>query len=133
MGSKVKKSLGDAAARGDADRVRNLLDDGLKVDAIIDGRYGWTALMYAAFNGQSVTTKLLIESSANVNAIDNDGNTASTLAASGNHWEVAELLAVAGADVTHPNVKGKSTLDYARHAKQKAFLKKWQPAEPSDT
>ena len=132
MGSKSKKAMADAAARGDVERVRALFDEGIKVNSIIDGRYGWTAIMYAAFHGQISTTRMLIERGADVNIVDSEGNSAATLASSNNHWEVAEALASAGADVTHPNLKGKSTLDYARHSKQKAFLKKWQPADSVD-
>lgn len=129
MGSKSKKALGEAAGRGDVDRIRAILADGIKANSIIDGRHGWTAIMYAAFHGHVEPTKVLIENDANVNHIDYEKNSAITLAASKNFWDVASALAEAGADVTHENSKGKSALTYARHAKQKAFLKKWQTAE----
>lgn len=129
MGSKSKKALSEAAGRGDVERVRVILADGIKANSIIDGRHGWTAIMYAAFHGHVEPTKVLIENDADVNHIDHEKNSPLTLAASKNYWDVAAALADAGADVTHENLKGKSALTYARHAKQKAFLKKWQPAE----
>ncbi len=121
--------MADAASRGDLDRMRGLLAEGVKVNSIIDGRYGWTCIMHAAFHGRTEAVALLIEHGADVNHIDNEGNSAITLAGSKNHWECAEALAEAGADVTHENLKEKSALTYARHAKQKAFLKKWQSQE----
>ena len=62
------EALSDAARRGDAARVRQLLDEGVDVDTKF--RYNRTALSFAADRGHADVVKLLIERGADVNAKD---------------------------------------------------------------
>ena len=60
--------------------------------------YGWTALMWAARNGQTDLVNLLTNSGANINAITKDGWTALVHAIDNKHVETAHLLLERGAD-----------------------------------
>jgi ankyrin repeat protein len=60
--------------------------------------HGWTALMWAARNGQADLVNLLIDSGANMNAITKDGWTALVHAIDNKHVETAQLLLERGAD-----------------------------------
>ncbi len=61
-------------------------------------RHGWTALIWAARNGQSEIVSLLLDGGANVNAITKDGFTALVHAIDNGHQETAHLLLKRGAD-----------------------------------
>ncbi len=58
---------------------------------------GRTALMRAAFSGDTDTVKTLLGGGANVNAIDIADATALTLATAGGRDEIVQLLREAGA------------------------------------
>ena len=63
-GSSLKAmSLLDAAEKGDADTVRQLIHDGANVHAV-DGDE-WTALHWAATNGHQDTVTALLQANAN--------------------------------------------------------------------
>lgn len=55
-------------------------------------RHGWTALAWAARNGQNEIVNLLLDSGANVNAITKDGRTALVHALEKEHRDTANLL-----------------------------------------
>jgi ankyrin repeat protein len=59
--------LHDAAARGDFEQGRRLLDDGIAVDTRA-GIRGYTALHYAAENGRIAVIELLLAKGAAVDA-----------------------------------------------------------------
>jgi photosystem II stability/assembly factor-like uncharacterized protein len=61
-------ALSEAARRGDAAKVRELLDEGLAVDTRF--RYNRTALSFAADRGHVDVVKLLLERGADINAKD---------------------------------------------------------------
>ena len=65
---------------------------------------GFTPLMFAARHGYSKCVEALLNVGANVNAIDQDGNTA-LIKAAGGHKECVSFLIQAGADVNIPNQK----------------------------
>lgn len=60
--------------------------------------HGWTALIWAARNGQTEIVRLLLDGGANVNAITKDGFTALVHAIDNGHQETAHLLLERGAD-----------------------------------
>ena len=60
--------------------------------------HGWTALIWAARNGQTDMVNLLLGRGANINAITKDGFTALVHAISSKHIETAQLLLERGAD-----------------------------------
>ena len=61
-------ALSEAARRGDAAKVRQLLDEGVDVNTKF--RYNRTALSFAADRGHADVVKLLIERGADINAKD---------------------------------------------------------------
>jgi hypothetical protein len=92
-----------AAERGDTASVRRLLDEGIDINATVNGRYPWTPLMHAAFEGHEQTVRALLDRGANPNHEDRDGAMAITVAAGRGRWAIVRLLAGRGAD---PRRKG---------------------------
>jgi|GEM_PF-2481426 len=88
-----------AAARGQADRVDVLLDQGANVDEA--NKYGKTALMLAAEAGHSDTIAALLKRNAQANLQDIDGMTPLMFAAANGHADAIKVLLDKGAD---PNV-----------------------------
>lgn len=111
-----------AAGQGDADEVLRLLDEGVPIDAVDNGRFPFTALMHAAFRGRVEVVRLLLDRGADVTREDLDSFTAITLAAREGHWEIVKLLTDHGADVDHSDGYGRSARDYARSARRKYAL-----------
>jgi Flp pilus assembly protein TadD len=136
----IDEALRKAAGSGDLEQVLKLLDEGAGIDAT--NKQGETALMWAAYWGQSEVVDALIKKGANVNAktdltSEDNGNTVlifsvnSAVAAEGswdtvvknskgdlpawerNHLEVVKLLVAAGADATAGNLFGSSPIDMA--------------------
>lgn len=77
----------------------------LEAKARLDGRdlQGWTALMFAASNGNLREAKHLVESGAKVDTRSNSGTTALMYAASGGHLNVVRLLLEQGKASTLPS------------------------------
>ena len=73
-----------------------LLENGANVNSTND--YGWTALMYAAKEGNANLTRLLIKHGADVNIANADGWTALDIAEGIGDRGVARILRKAGAD-----------------------------------
>ncbi|MCF7958934.1 MAG: ankyrin repeat domain-containing protein, partial [Phycisphaerae bacterium] len=59
---------------------------------MIDGEEKWTALMFAAAEGQTATVKTLLDHGANWKMLDIDGESARDFAASKNHTETVNVL-----------------------------------------
>jgi len=105
----------EAAALGDASRLRRLLDaDSKLAQARSDDDF--TALHYAAFFDGPETALLLVEHGADVNAFaDNDlGVHPLNSAAAARRPEVAAILLEHGADPNAPTRGGSTPLDAAR-------------------
>ncbi|HVS16566.1 MAG TPA: ankyrin repeat domain-containing protein [Thermoanaerobaculia bacterium] len=109
-----------AAARGDLDRVRRLLREGVDPDTEVP-RFG-TALIVAAANGELATVRALLEAGADPgHAVRGDlveglQRTALTTAARHGHLAIAELLLEAGAppDAVVPG-DGTALIEASRH------------------
>ncbi|TMR91626.1 ankryin [Nonomuraea basaltis] len=101
-----------AAAAWDRHEVAETL---LAVGADVNGREagGWTALLWAAANGQAPTARLLIEAGADVDAANDDGDTPLTLAARRGALGVVQELLEAGADHEKFDGDGDTPLDIA--------------------
>ena len=96
-----------AASLGHLDRVKQLLEDGARVDEVKDD--GNTALHCASIMGHVEVVKLLVEEGAFLEATGDSGATALMMASSMGHVEVVSVLLEAGA---HPDTKhtfGKTT------------------------
>jgi len=99
--------LVNAATLGDIESVRNLLNNGVDINASTD--YGDTALMMAA-RGDTDIVKLLLERGANPNSKDDIGYTALLIASIEGHTDTVQLLLDRGADPNIPANDGDTAL-----------------------
>ncbi|GAA1742327.1 ankyrin repeat domain-containing protein [Nonomuraea bangladeshensis] len=101
-----------AAAAWDREEVAETL---LAAGAEVNGREagGWTALLWAAANGQAAVARLLVEAGADVDATNDDGDTPLTLAARRGALGVTQVLLEAGADAGKYDGDGDTPLDIA--------------------
>ena len=79
-----------AAAAGNVDMVRLLLEKGARVNVVQEG--GFTPLHEAAAQGNQAMAELLINAGADLSARTADGQTAADLAQARKHPEMAEWL-----------------------------------------
>ena len=89
----------EAALRGSADSLREIIDSG--VDVNVQNENGYTPLMAASRDGRIECIELLIESGADVNMQDESGFTALTNAVQHSNEQTVKLLISKGADVNH--------------------------------
>jgi len=100
--TQLSEELLQAAASGDTNRIRELIQQGADVN-VRDKRkwstYGFTPLMWAAMEGHLTAVKLLLESGAEVDARDEqDRATALIRAADNDRTEAGKLLLDRGGD-----------------------------------
>ena len=96
-----------AAAMGQVDQVRELLDNGVRIDEAKDD--GTTALHSAATMGHAEVVRLLVEEGAWVEATGNSGATPLMMAASMGHLGAVQALLDGGANPDTGHNYGKST------------------------
>ena len=84
-----------AASLGDLERVRQLLEDGVRVDSVKED--GNTALHCASIMGHTSVVELLIEEEADLEATGNSGATPLMMAASMGHLAAVQALLEGGA------------------------------------
>ncbi|KAF0698896.1 hypothetical protein As57867_010456, partial [Aphanomyces stellatus] len=116
----INKLLGDvallhiAAAKGNVDILKVLLDSGATVDvAAGEAKDRNTPLIIASSNGHLDAAKLLVERGAKLTAANKNNNTPLLAAVAESRVEVVLFLLGAGADVNVRNTEGKSPLLYA--------------------
>ncbi len=90
-------ALVEAAAAGDLEEVRRLLEQGIPVDT--RGRQGSTPLISAALGGHADVVELLLERGADPNSRTTTGHNALVMAASFGYREIFNRLVAAGARV----------------------------------
>ena len=100
-----------AAANGDLEKVKNLIDKGTDVNA--QDKDWATPLHRAAENGHREVAELLIAAGANVNAKTRTAWTPLHYALSEGHEDVAELLIAKGAEMNARSDPGWTPLHYA--------------------
>ena len=82
----MEGGLNQLARSGDLAGVRRLLDSGVPVDFIENGRFSDSPLMETARGGHLEVMQLLIDRGANVNHTDNDCFTPVTAAGGSEQW-----------------------------------------------
>ncbi len=101
-------TLADAAETGRTTLVRTLLDSGADVNGTqVDGM---TALHWAVYHDDSVTTSVLVKAGADVGAANRYGVTPISLAATNRNADVVRLLLDAGADANATLSGGETVL-----------------------
>jgi ankyrin repeat protein len=87
---------------GDIISLRRELDTG--ASANLSNQFSWTLLMLAAMQGNTSIGELLIQRGADINAINDSGETALSLAAHGGHIPFIRVLLTNGATTDcHPH------------------------------
>ncbi|SRR5450830_289160 len=103
-----------AAFHGYLPLVKTLLSRDVEVN-----RPGWTALHYAAINGNPDIIKVLLDASAYIDAESpEDKMTPVMLAAVRGRTAAVQILMQEGADISLKNADGMTALDLARHFQQ---------------
>lgn len=97
-----------AAARGQTDQVKVMLDKGMDINDI--NKHGKTPLMLAAAAGHTDTVLTLIERNALLDAKDIDGMTALIEAAAAGHASTVKVLIDNKADINITNKYGATAL-----------------------
>ncbi|CAH1266889.1 TNKS [Branchiostoma lanceolatum] len=106
------EKLWTAAARGDTNRVQQLLAEGVNPNAD-DGTKRRTPLHWAALNGHHETVSVLLTAGADVNVRDNQEDIPLHYAATWGHPKCAEVLLQHGADTAIRNREGLTAEDIA--------------------
>jgi uncharacterized protein len=107
----------DLARAGDDERLAAYLDGGVPVD--LTDADGNTLVMLAAYNGRPGTVRLLAERGADVNRVNDRGQTPLAGAAFKADTEVVRVLLGAGAD---PLAGTPNAIETARMFQQMALL-----------
>ncbi|MEV4459303.1 ankyrin repeat domain-containing protein [Microbispora sp. NPDC049633] len=100
-----------AACWDHAETVQALLDGGADPDAAEEG--GWTALLWAAANGNLESADILLDAGADPGRADDDGDTPLTLAAIFGAYGIVWSLLEHGADPSAPGWDGATPLEIA--------------------
>lgn len=87
--------IAQAAAQGQLEVVRWLLDQGAKVNHIVNGKQRSMPLLFASTNGHLEIVKLLVEHGADIHAIWQNNN-AATLAEEYGHFAIRDFLRAHG-------------------------------------
>lgn len=116
----TRTSLHDAAHRGDADMVRELIISGANVNAIDEFKN--TPLHFAVGKGHETIVQLLLENGAEVNSANEDFWTPLHLAATENRPRIAEILLLNGAQINSADDKGRTPLDLAQYQRSQEVI-----------
>ena len=112
-----------AAAFGDIDGVRSLLDSGASANARSRDKRGRTALILAAQGGHDDVVEALLEKGARIEDRDKTGHTALNWAAMRGQAATARVLLEGGADVNTMNNGLVSPVLYAVGTRNKAMVR----------
>lgn len=107
----LESVLLDAAASGQTDFVKALLDSGANIES--KNKMGATALIFASVKGHSQVVKLLLDREADVNIKTVTGITPLMAAATAGNADATKLLLEKGADVSAKDQQGRTALNLA--------------------
>ena len=114
--------LTQLAQDGELAGVERLLDAGVPVDYIENGRFSDTPLQVAARGGHLEVVQLLLRKGAHVNHVDNDCFSPVTAAAGAHQWKVVKCLVEHGGNFAVPDATGKCGHDYLKRCRSKRLL-----------
>ena len=114
-------SLQEAAAIGDVNLIRTLIENGTDVDSLDDG-FLKTALHRAVIKGHKSVAELLLARGAGVNARDWGSRTPLHYATEEGHKEITELLIAKDADVNAKRADGDTPLHFAARTDHKDII-----------
>ena len=104
----------DAAGAGDLKKVKAMLKG--NPDLVFNKIHcGWTALHFAARNGQNEVAEFLLANKADLNVKDCGGQTPLHMAVQSGYKDMVELLLANGADVNAKDDHGKTPLYLVNH------------------
>ncbi len=116
-----------AAGKGFSDIIERLLDAGVPADAV--DNHALTPLMWAAGHTNDVPSKeaiatidLLLARGADIDSLDDRGQSALMIAAERGHPDIVAHLIEAGADPETKNNEGKRALDLATEPRVRTLL-----------
>ena len=127
------KKLLQGAQRNKLDEVREALEMGANVNAVV---YGSTALRMASDYGYTEIVRLLIENGdldVNATDYDDDGRTALHLASIKGHTEIVKMLLEKGADVNAKDTLDRTALQYASQNGHTEIVKLLEEAIANNT
>lgn len=84
------KAIIEAASDGNLDKVAELVKLGVNVNA--KDRWGWSALSMCAYGGHADIARLLLEHDADLDNVDVDGDTPTSLAAHRRHTDLIVIF-----------------------------------------
>jgi ankyrin repeat protein len=99
MNAFIQSTFGILSKKVSTDVMDLLLENGADVNSALNGKNaaGWTALHFAAINGDIDLVKYLLSRGANVNHTSDEGSTALSLARQEKYKEIINLLKNKGA------------------------------------
>lgn len=106
-----ENELFEAIAKNDIEKVKNLIKNGINVNAV--GHGDRTVLIDAAWKGHLEIVKYLVENGADINAKDNSGRTALIWASYEGKLGVVKYLVDKGADINVKDNEGYTALIWA--------------------
>lgn len=110
--SDPKNELLQAAADGDAQKIRELIKKGANVNAVNSKKE--TALMLAAKSGNSAAVKVLLDNKANYKVSNLDDEHALYYAIDSGDYDTVKILLEKGSDTYYTNYRGKTPLIAAK-------------------
>lgn len=129
--ARLNRKLIKAINAGETARAKQLLDEGASVEARA-GYLSWsmTALARAAWKGNLELVQLLLDRGANVNALDQSGDTPLIDALLRDHYDVAFLLLDHGADAGIIGGENRRAIDLAAGEPKLWYRIRGEPEPP---
>ncbi|KAM7185051.1 potassium channel AKT1 [Naviculisporaceae sp. PSN 640] len=84
------KAMLEAASDGDVDKVAELISLGMDVN--IRDRWGWSPLSMCGYGGHKAVARILLDHGADLDIVDVDGDTPTSLAAQRGHAELVFMF-----------------------------------------